>query len=1242
MKPSLFIRFLAHAITGPLMMLGYSSFGASQEWKQENGYRFQKLATPPMESDVSTPSGFSALPAETTNILFVNHLSEEDIVKNQNFMNGSGVSAGDFNGDGLYDLYFCSIRGSNALYQNLGDWIFKDITRQSGLELAGLASTGSTFAHLNEDNHLDLLVTTLGNGVHSFINQGNGKFIETTVNAGLASKAGSTSMALGDVDLDGDLDLYVANYGEIPIVNSGGGAKLKRINGRWVVTGPFAKRLRINNGKLEELGEPDQLYLNDGSGNFQTVPWGSKSFLDEDGNPVDEPWEFGLSVQMRDVDQDGDIDIYVCNDFQSPDHLWLNQGNGKFKAIDRLKLRKQSYASMGVDFADIDRDGKLDFYVVEMLSRNHRDRMTQVVGLRPEIPYPARITHRPEVARNTLFKQLDDGAYAEIANYSNLGATDWSWQPVFLDVDLDGYEDLLVVNGMSHDTQDRDTLEMIRSNRKQTPEQARRNVLKYPDRKAHNMAFKNMGQWQFRDYSKTWSFHHLGITHGILLADLDNDGDQDVVTNNLNEPPGLYRNETKAKRLRVSLQSHSLNRHGVGARIEVSSPGNPKQIQHIMAGGRYLSSDAPSRTFAALSASDNHQITVYWPGGHQSVIEKAKSNHHYLIQETGATESPDAGYHNLPNQKTVFKDVSHHIQHTHHEQLFNDFIRQPLLPRLQSQNGPAVAWVDLNGDHVDELVVGSGRGGNLAAWRIDDEFQFSPIAPAAPWIAPDDTTGMTAWVWGDGSRSLLFAVSQYESGPQNKGPVKELTLTDQGFYRVSDIEEITATESSPGPLASADVDGDGDLDLFVGGRIIPGKFPQPASSRLYRQRNGRLEEDLESTKLLKNVGMVLGAIWCDFHQDGYPDLVLSCEWGPIRIFDNVNGRLSEWNPTVSFPKESKYSKKLLSEMTGWWRGVTSGDLNNDGKLDLVIANWGLNDDYRASFDHPLKLYYGNLNGTGRTDLLETQFSTSLNAQVPVRNFNELRQNFPTFLSFKTHQHFSQTTVNNLLKALPNSTAKSSAAVLESMILLNHGGSLEAIALPAEAQWSPAFSVNVTDVDNDGYEDIFLSQNYFAVRPGWARLDAGRGLLLKGDGSGQPTTIPSASSGIAMYGEQRGAALADVNQDGKMDLLATQNAAQTKFYINQTARPGLIIQLEGTKANPDGIGAVLQLETETGMSQARQIQSGSGIGSQSSTIQIMATASTPKHLHILWPGGIKSKHPIPANSHRLRVKHPTGN
>ncbi len=986
------------------------------------------------------------------------------------------------------------------------------------------------------------------------------------------------------------------------------------------MTGPYADRLKFVEGRLEEVGEPDVLYLNDGKGRFRAVPWNSDFFLDEEGKPQSAPWDYGLAVQMRDLNGDRYPDIYVCNDFHTPDRIWINDGRGHFHALPRLAMRKQSFSSMGVDFADVDRDGFLDFFVTEMMSRAHALRQRQVVGLQPLVPIPGRIDNRPEAARNTFFHNHGDGTYTEIANFAGVAASDWSWQPVFLDVDLDGYEDLLIVNGAAFDVQDRDVLQRIRSSGGQSREQSRTNLLLYPPFLTPNVAYRNRRDLTFEDVSSAWGFDSRRISQGIALADLDNDGDLDLVVNCLNDAPLLYRNNASAPRVAVRLKGLKPNGQGIGAMIRVVGGPVPMQMQETLCGGRYLSGDDAIRVFAAGDPNSELTIEVLWRSGRRSDVRGVRPDHVYEIEEpasddrrqTSSEGSSVAGV-SSPKPKTIrglrpgptgpalFKDVSERLGHVHHEELFDDYVRQPLLMKQLSQLGPGVAWMDLDGDDHEDLVIGTGKGGTLNLYRGDGSGKFERARATSGWTAQDDTAGLVAWVSADGSRAVLAGLCNYESNITNGPAVMRCALAgESGTFQVAGVKEIEAVRFSTGPLAVADIDGDGDLDLFVGGRLIAGAYPAPASSRIFRQEEGKLVLDAANSRLLDRAGLVSGAVWSDLDADGYPELILACEWGPIRIFRNEHGKLAAWDAPVTIDNQPS----TLNHLSGWWTGVTTGDFDGDGRLDIVAGNWGLNDAYQASPAHPIQLHFGNIAGRGTVDLIESYYAPELNADVPRRTLGALSQAFPMLAEhYPTHRVFSTATIADMLPLLPARPEKVTATTLASTLFLNRGTNFVAVPLPAEAQFAPAFAVNVADVDGDGCEDLFVSQNFFALRPEWPRLDGGRGLWLRGDGTGQLSPMSGPQSGVAVYGEQRGAALADFNEDGRVDLVVSQNGAATCLYENVGARPGLRVRLRGPRGNPLGIGAIIRLQSGRRMGPAREVHAGCGYWSQDSTTQV---------------------------------------
>lgn len=593
-------------------------------WEEKRGFRWAALKVRP-----SGKTGFTLLTMSQTGLLWTNVISDESVARHYNMVSGGGVAAGDFDGDGLCDLYFCNRGGENALFGNLGNMRFEKVTLAPELACYGRSSTGAAFSDINGDGFLDLLVNSFFGTNSCFLNLGHGRFTNATRNSGLISRGGATSLALGDVDGDGDLDLYVAYFGIEAILREGGRLSFNMVNGRPVVTGRHARRLKVVDGTLVELGEQDVLYLNDGKGHFEAVNWAER-FHDEDGKPIPAaPMDFGLSVQIRDINEDGFPDIYVCNDFQTPDRAWLNDSHGRFRAMPRVALRNMSYASMGVDFADIDRDDRLDFITVEMLSREHARRLRQMSSMPPIGRRIGAIENCEEVPRNALYWNRGDGSYAEIAWLSGVAASDWSWTPIFLDVDLDGFEDLLISTGSLYDVMDRDSATAAGSD-------SRKSLSLYPRLDNHKAAFRNRGDLTFEDVSQAWGFDSRQVSNGMALADLDNDGDLDVAINSANAAPLIYRNDASAPRVAVRLKGRPPNTQGIGAKVKLFGGAVPLQSQEMICGGRYLSGDQPVRVFAAGSLTNEMKLEISWRCGNRTVVSGVKANHLYEIDEPEA------------------------------------------------------------------------------------------------------------------------------------------------------------------------------------------------------------------------------------------------------------------------------------------------------------------------------------------------------------------------------------------------------------------------------------------------------------------------------------------------------------------------------------------------------------------------------------------------------------------------------
>ena len=1208
----------------------------TRSWRQGNGFRYADLGKP-----IGQKPGFVTVASEETGILFTNMLASARSLTNHVLLNGSGVAAGDVDGDGLCDLYFCGLDGPNRLYRHLGNWRFEDITGPAGVACPSIDATGAAFADADGDGDLDLLVNSIGKGSLLFLNDGRGRFEDATRLAGLDGLSGSMSLALADVDGDGDLDLYVANYRtwtmrdsfsmRIKVSMAKGKPIVTMVNGRPVTDPDLVGRVSIDGkGNIEENGEADALYLNDGRGHFSRQSFLEGRFLDEDGKKLrTPPYDWSLSAMFRDLNGDGAPDLYVCGDLGSPDRIWINDRSGRFRAAPRVALRKTSWFSMGMDFADINRDGLDDFLVTDMVSRSHAMRQVQVSNHHPVFSPIGQIENRPQIPRNTLFLNVGGGEYAEAAYFSGLDATEWSWGPVFLDVDLDGFEDVLIVTGFERDVQDIDVanqLEAIRRQRKLPDHEALQMRARFPKLNLPKLAFRNRGDLTFEEVSAAWGFNSRAISQGIALADLDNDGDLDAAVNDMNGPAEVFRNRTGASRIAVRLKGEPPNTRGIGANIQVFDGAVPVQSQQMIAGGRYLSADENLRVFAC-GLSSEMRLEVDWRSGKRSVVPGVLANRIYEIDEAAAKANPLAK-HQARSEAAIaapepwFEDVSHLLNHSHHDEEFDDFARQKLLPKRLNQLGPGVAWADVDGDGRDDLVIGSGKGGQLAVYRNDGQGGFErlgwPVLSQA--VTRDQTTVLVA-PKGEGS-VILAGSANYEDGLATGSAVRQYDLVAGKMD-----DSLPGSLSSTGPLALADIDGDGDLDLFVGGRVIPGRYPEAASSRLFRNQDGRFVLDTETSRKFEGIGLTSGAVFTDLDGDGFPELALACEWGPIRLFRGDRG--------AAFRQIT--GETGLDGYQGWWNGVTAGDFDGDGQMDLAASNWGLNTKYEAYRGEPLRLYYGDFEGSGGVDLIEAYHEPGMRKIVPWQHLGRVGPALPFVgARFSTFAQFARASVSEILGERFGSAREVRAQWLQTTVFLNRGPSFEAIPLPSLAQLSPAFALSVGDADGDGKEDLFLSQNFFGTEAETGRYDSGCGLWLKGDGNGGFTPVLPSRSGVRVYGEQRGAALADYDGDGRVDLVIAQNAAPTRLFRNAAARPGLRVKLRGPVDNPSGIGARVRLAAGGRLGPAREIHAGAGYWSQDSAMVVLGAPERADEVWVCWPGGATFNLSVPTGARMVGV------
>ena len=1201
-----------------LLLSGLSGCNASRppEWHEEDGYRWAELRVPRRGKD-----GFQRLLPNKTGISFSNSVTEEQVLQNEHILNGSGVAVGDIDGDGLADLYFAALDGSNVLYRNLGDWKFVDVTDRAGVGAQGRFSTGATFADIDGDGDLDLLVTALGGPNALYLNDGTGVFEDHTKNSGLESKLYGTTMTLADVDGDGDLDLYVANN-KVKSVRDiyppdvlEFDRVVQEVAGTYSIRPEFRDHYTLLHQKNRlmrlEYAEPDKFYLNDGTGRFEEVSFTAGGFLDEDGKPLAAtPRDWGLAARFSDIDGDGDPDLYVCNDFETPDRLWINDGHGRFRAVQRVALRLTSNATMAVDFSDIDRDGDMDFMLLDMFDRDNRLRKTQVSAMQPDPAELGEIENRPQVGRNTMFVNQGDGTFSEIARLAGVEASGWSWSIIFLDVDLDGYQDILIGNGHERDFMDADT--KARINRARPVSDWRQLRLLYPNLYLRNVAFRNNGDLTFVEKGEEWGFaDEEDVSHGAATGDLDGDGDLDVVINRLGKPAGVYRNESNRPRVTVRLKGLVPNTQGIGAKIHLLGGPVADQVSEVTAGGGYVSGSDPVYMFAAGGGA--MRIWVEWRSGRESMIEGVVANRLYEIYESGSVEV-EAEADTTVDVVALFRDVTSELGHVHVETEYDDWVRQPLLRHRLSQLGPGVTWYDMDDDGDEDLLIGGGRGGSMGYYR-NEGGRLRRVSVRMGGVGLDETT-LLAIPNGEGGTRLLVGQMNYEaSSPAAAREAASVLGLDAdwggGVVVAREFSVVPGEMSSTGPLAVADYDGDGDLDLFVGGRVVPMRYPTSPVSRLYLNDGlGGYELDTLNAGVLSGIGMVSSAVYTDVDADGDVDLLLALDWGSLHLLENEGGVFSDVTESWG-----------LSEYESMWNGVTTGDFNADGLPDIVATSWGRNTGREVSHDRPLVVYFSDFDENGTMDPIEARYDDRLSGLTPIRGLTALRRGIPYVgRRFSSADEFADATLQDVLGPALGSASVLKVNVLDNMVFMNEGSGFRAQQLPIEAQVAPAFYAGVADVDGDGNEDIFLAQNFYPNELEVGRYAEGRGLWLRGDGQGGFDAISGTLSGIKIYGDQRGAALADYNGDGRVDLVVSQNANATRLYRNEGAEPGMRVRLVGNRSNPRAVGATVRFVYGETRGPAREIHAGSGYWSSDGAVQVLGLGGQPTGVWVRWPGG----------------------
>lgn len=1175
----------------------------------------------PVTHAADSRSGFTSLASTDTGLTFTNHLAELSAANNRILENGSGVALGDIDGDGWCDIYFCRLEGDNVLYRNLGNWRFEDITANSGVACPDQASSGACFADVDGDGDLDLLVTAIGGGTRLFLNDGRGRFTEMTTGR-LVRRLGATSMALADMDGDGDLDLYVANYRTDTFRDDPPGLRVeasRQADGTIVVKpeGRFVALVPRGGGvEVIERGERDFLYLNQGGGRFAPVSWTAGAFVGEDGqNLAEAPTDWGLAVQFRDFTGDGLPDLYVCNDFAYwPDRIWINEGGQRFRAATPLQFRHQSLSSMSVDVADINRDGRDDLFIADMMSRRSEWRAWQRPNiLEGLVRFPRSDPNfRPEVTHNTLHVARDDGSFAEIAASAGVAASEWTWSAVFLDVDLDGWEDLLTASGNGHDVQHADVLaELAQVRSSRTPANRLSNLQRFPPLPTPLLAFRNRRNHTFTDASSDWRFNVLGVHTGMALGDLDNDGDLDVVLNRLNDGATVLRNNASAPRIGIRLLGIAPNTRGIGARIRVTG-GPVVQTQEMIAGGRYLSGDDPIRTFAAGKPDARLGIEITWRSGRKSTVADARPGRVYEISEP---DSPPAPPLIPPTVVPLFTDHSTALEHQHVGSTPDEFTLQTLLPRSVNRRGPGIGWFPTTSPIAENLVITAGRDPAPAlfspvptgAWQLQSNALTSASNPA-----PIQKEHPAVIVLSDGTPDgWILGLAPAPGAPPQFIPLR----TGPAWEGLAPLTQ----GMNPGALAAADLDGDGRLELFVGDRGIPGQWPASSASRVFTRTQGAWME----LQILPDAGMVTGALFTDLDGDGAPDLVTAAEAGEVRVWWNRKGRLEA------------AKVEGLHGITGWWQCLAAADFDGDGRMDLVAGNWGTN--WRAepvdATQPGVRLAWADFSGGGRIEPLLGAWDPAAGRWFARREWKAVGAVLPWVpIGFPSHAAYGRAGFDELLAGKTEGVKQVLVRTSETQVWLNRGNRFESVPLPPSAQWSSVQVAGTADFDGDGHFDLFLAGNNLSVDNESTRQDAGLGLLLLGDGRGGWKETGPRGSGISIPGETRGIAIGDFNTDGRPDLAVGTYNGPSRIFRNDNTRPGLRLLLDpGT--NRTVIGTRIRWISGERAGPLHEIRAGNGSGGQDSFIPILTGLPPDAEVEVRWPDQSIRRHPAPQTGTR---------
>lgn len=1070
---------------------------------------------------------FNLLPPERTGITFSNTITEYDsfnVIDFPYIYNGSGVGVGDVNNDGQDDLYFAGNMVGDQLYLNQGDFKFSEVTRQAGIHL-NRWSTGVAMVDINQDGWLDIYVCVANKFDQKqsknllYINQGAPAdgvptFVESAEPYGLADEGYSTQAAFFDYDQDGDLDMYLLTNGMESFNHNN--ARPKKIKGEGV-----------SNDRLYE-----QVSTAHGHPVFKDVSQAA-NILKEG---------YGLGVAITDINQDGLPDIYTSNDFITNDLLWINQGKDSkgqttFEDMAPALLKHQTHNGMGNDIADYNNDGLDDIIVMDMLPEGNQ-RQKSMIG-KPNYDVfmlNLRLDYTPQYIRNTL--QLNQGmtpggrlAFSEIGQLAGIYKTDWSWSALLSDYDNDGYQDLLVTNGYGRDVTDLDYIVYAASSPFGTPaakkEKDKASTAALKEVLVHNYIFRNNHDLTFTDQSLPWGMTEPSISNGAAFADLDQDGDLDLVMNNINAPAFVYENRAETLHhhfLRVQLKGPDGNRQGLGATLNLWQEGMVQHRYYSVYRG-YVSTIENAIHFGLGNQPKIDSLEVIWPDGRRQHLIQLAADQVLTLDYAQAVADPSPPVIKpVPLLEQTTRQAP--LNYRHQEEDFVDFKYQTLLPRKYSQEGPGMAVGDINGDHLDDFYVGGAKGqpGSFMIQQPDGSFEERKLLQDQ---ACEDMGALFFDADNDGDLDLYVVSGSNEYHENHPAYQDRFYLNDGAGNFTKNTDALPQMLTSGSCVVAGDYDRDGDLDLFVGGRVSPQQYPIPPRSYLLRNEGGMFTDVTPPD--MQKMGMVTAALWTDFDQDGQVDLLIAGEWMPLRFFANRSGTLEDVTAATG-----------LVNTEGWWNSLTSGDFDQDGDVDYVAGNLGLNTKYKASPEEPVHLYTKDFDQNQEIDPVLTYYIQGKEYPAAPRDalidqIITMRRRFPRY------EIYGQATIAEVIseQELEGAYVLSSKTMQSSYIENLGNGKFKWYALPLEAQFAPVYGMTAQDINGDSHLDLLLAGNSYAsdVQTGW--YDAGIGTLLLGNGKGSFTPASLQESGFFVDTDAKGMATY-YSKNGQPHMIITAN------------------------------------------------------------------------------------------------------